>query len=132
VVASSGLLDDGWIPIEKTTLKTRFPGIYALGDVAGTPNPKAGVFAETAARVAADDIVAALHDGELERLVGPSRELAADKKEFASSRARALVRLLTQDAGLRALTTTETATASCLSPGINLFISAIRSSGKRG
>jgi sulfide:quinone oxidoreductase len=80
---------------------------------------KAGVFAESAAQVVADDIAARLHGEELEqpyegvgncylefgggavakveanffggpeptaRLVGPSRELAADKVEFASTR----------------------------------------------
>ncbi len=47
-------------------LRTRFDGVYALGDVAATPNPKAGVFAESAARVVAEDIIARLRGGELE------------------------------------------------------------------
>jgi sulfide:quinone oxidoreductase len=119
VIESSGLAVDGWVPVDKANLKTRFPGVYALGDVAATPNAKAGVFAEAAARVVADDIAATLSGGELEhpyegaghcfiefgagrvgrveanffggpkptaRLVGPSTELAGEKKEFASSR----------------------------------------------
>jgi sulfide:quinone oxidoreductase len=67
VVESSGLAVDGWVPVDKANLKTQFPGVYALGDVASTPNAKAGVFAEAAARVVADDIAATLRGGELER-----------------------------------------------------------------
>jgi sulfide:quinone oxidoreductase len=119
VVETSGLTDGGWVHVDNANLMTRFPDVYALGDVAGTPVAKAGVFAEAAARVVADDIAARLHGNELERpydgagncyiefgggmvgkveanflggpkptarLVGPSREIAADKAEFASSR----------------------------------------------
>jgi sulfide:quinone oxidoreductase len=119
VVESSGLAADGWIPVDHTNLTTRFPDVYALGDVSGAPVAKAGVFAESAAKVVADDIAARLRGAELERpyqgdgncyiefgggmvgkveanflggptptarLVGPSRELAAEKKAFASSR----------------------------------------------
>jgi sulfide:quinone oxidoreductase len=67
VIESSGLAVDGWVPVDKANLKTRFPGVYALGDVAATPNAKAGVFAEAAARVVADDIAATLGGGELEQ-----------------------------------------------------------------
>lgn len=68
VVESSGLAgEEGWIPVEKTNLRTRFPGVYAIGDIAATPNAKAGVFAESAADVVADDIAATLAGGELER-----------------------------------------------------------------
>ncbi len=35
--------------------------MYALGDCADAPVPRAGVFAETAARAVADDIAARLH-----------------------------------------------------------------------
>lgn len=119
VVESSGLAVDGWVPVDHTNLATRYPGVYALGDVAGAPVAKAGVFAEAAAAVVADDIAARLHDGVLQRpyegegscyiefggglvgkieanflggpaptarLVGPSRELAAEKEAFASTR----------------------------------------------
>src|SRR5262249_41936541 len=61
VVAGSGLAPDGWIPVEHTNLATQFPDVYAVGDVAGAPTAKAGVFAESAAVVVADDIVARLH-----------------------------------------------------------------------
>jgi len=119
VVERSGLAVEGWVPVDHTNLATRFPDVYALGDVAGAPVAKAGVFAEAAARVVADDIAARLRGDVLQRryegagscyiefgrglvgkveanflggpaptarLVGPSRELAAEKEEFASTR----------------------------------------------
>jgi sulfide:quinone oxidoreductase len=119
VVERSGLAVDGWVPVDRVNLATRFPGVYAIGDLAGLPMAKAGVFAEAAARVVADDIAATLHGTELEqpyegagncfiefgggmvgkveanflggpeptaRLIGPSRELAAEKKSFAATR----------------------------------------------
>jgi sulfide:quinone oxidoreductase len=119
VVESCGLAVDGWVPVDKTNLATRFPDVYAVGDVTGLPMAKAGVFAEAAARVVADDISARLRGDVLQqpyegagtcyiefgggmvgmveanffggptptaRLVGPSRELAADKEAFASTR----------------------------------------------
>lgn len=119
VVARSGLAVDGWVPVDRANLATRFPGVYALGDLTALPMAKAGVFAEAAARVVADEIVARLAGGEppppyqgigncyLEfggglvgkveanffggpsptaRLVEPSRELAAEKQAFGSTR----------------------------------------------
>jgi sulfide:quinone oxidoreductase len=67
VVASAGLAPEGWVPVDASNLATKYPGVYALGDVSGAPVAKAGVFAEAAARVVADDIAARLRDGELER-----------------------------------------------------------------
>src|SRR5262249_35356222 len=64
VVARSGLAVDGWVPVDKTNLATRFPDVYALGDVAGLPMAKAGVFAEAAARVVAEDIAARIAGGD--------------------------------------------------------------------
>jgi len=61
VVAASGLAPDGWVPVEKTNLATQFDGVYAIGDVAAAYTAKAGVFAERAAAVVADDIIARLH-----------------------------------------------------------------------
>ena len=58
VVQASGMAEDGYIPVDSRTLATRFPGVYAVGDVATVGVPKAGVFAEGAARVVADEIVA--------------------------------------------------------------------------
>ena len=46
------------------TLETRFPGVYAVGDVATIGVPKAGVFAEGAARVVAASLIASLRGGE--------------------------------------------------------------------
>lgn len=119
VVEQSGLAVDGWVPVDNATLTTRFPNVYALGDVVGAPVAKAGVFAEAAARVVADNIAAHLRGGVPEltyegaghcylefgqgtvakvdanflggpkpraQLVGPSRELAAEKEAFAPTR----------------------------------------------
>jgi sulfide:quinone oxidoreductase len=57
---ASGLAVDGWVPVDQTRLRTRFPHVYAVGDVCTGPRtvPKAGIFAESAALVVADDIVA--------------------------------------------------------------------------
>jgi sulfide:quinone oxidoreductase len=66
VVERSGLAVDGWVPVDQTNLATRFPGVYALGDVAGGTRTvaKAGMFAEAAARVVAADIAARVRDSE--------------------------------------------------------------------
>ena len=45
VVAASGLTVDGWVPVDPKNLKTRFPGVYAIGDVTSVGTAKAGVFA---------------------------------------------------------------------------------------
>ncbi|MCB0113923.1 MAG: FAD-dependent oxidoreductase, partial [Caldilineaceae bacterium] len=58
VVAESGLTENGWVPVEPATLKTRFPDVYAIGDVTSVGTPKAGVFAEGAARVVAQSLIA--------------------------------------------------------------------------
>jgi sulfide:quinone oxidoreductase len=62
VVRRSGLAVDGWVPVDQTNLSTRFPGVYALGDVTKGARTvaKAGIFAESAARVVAADIAARL------------------------------------------------------------------------
>jgi sulfide:quinone oxidoreductase len=64
VVEASGLTvggNDGWVAVDRRNLATRFENVYALGDCADAPVPRAGVFAETAARAVADDIVAKIH-----------------------------------------------------------------------
>lgn len=58
VVAESGLAEDGWIPVDSLTLETRFPGVYAVGDVTSVGTPKAGVFSEGQAAVVADRLIA--------------------------------------------------------------------------
>jgi sulfide:quinone oxidoreductase len=58
VVAQSGMTVDGWIPVSPATLETQFPDVYAVGDVTSVGTPKAGVFAEGQAVIAADGISA--------------------------------------------------------------------------
>jgi sulfide:quinone oxidoreductase len=58
VVAESGMTVDGWIPVNPRTLETSYPGVFAVGDVTSVGTPKAGVFAEGQAVVAADHIIA--------------------------------------------------------------------------
>ncbi len=60
VVRQAGLSENGWIPVDQTNLATRFPGVYAIGDVTSAPVPKAGVFAESAARAVAEHLVAGI------------------------------------------------------------------------
>jgi sulfide:quinone oxidoreductase len=64
VVIASGMTEDGYIPVDSATLATSYPGVYAIGDVATAGVPKAGVFAEGAARVVAQTIVARQNGGE--------------------------------------------------------------------
>ena len=64
VVAASGMTVDGWIPVDTKTLATRFPNVYAVGDVNSVGTPKAGVFAEGAARTVAAQILAQARGGE--------------------------------------------------------------------
>jgi sulfide:quinone oxidoreductase len=64
VVIASGITEDGYVPVDFDTLATRFPGVYAVGDVATAGVPKAGVFAEGAARIVAQTLIAELQGGE--------------------------------------------------------------------
>jgi sulfide:quinone oxidoreductase len=63
VIATSGMAEHGWIPVDPKTLATRFPSVYAVGDVTSVGTPKAGVFAEGAARVVAQTIIADVRAG---------------------------------------------------------------------
>ena len=65
VVEESGMVFDEWIPVDKNNLKTRFPNVYAIGDVTSVGTPKAGIFAEGAARIAAESIIAGYNGYEL-------------------------------------------------------------------
>ena len=65
VVHAAGLCgESGWVPVDRATLETKFPGVYAIGDVTGIPLkigkplPKAGVFAHHGAEVVAHNIAA--------------------------------------------------------------------------
>ena len=64
-VREAGLTSEsGWVPVNRNTLETRFPGVYAIGDVTGIPLavgmplPKAGVFAHREAEAVAQTIAA--------------------------------------------------------------------------
>ena len=63
VVVSCGLTENGWIPVDQKTLATRFPGVFAIGDVTSVGTPKAGVFAEGAARTVAEILIARIKGG---------------------------------------------------------------------
>jgi sulfide:quinone oxidoreductase len=65
VVRDAGLTaESGWVPVDRATLATKHPGVYAIGDVTGIalsigkPLPKAGVFAHGEAEVVAHAIAA--------------------------------------------------------------------------
>jgi sulfide:quinone oxidoreductase len=58
VVIESGMTEDGYIPVSSQTLQTSYPQVYAVGDVTTAGVPKAGVFAEGAARVVGKILIA--------------------------------------------------------------------------
>ena len=64
VVIASGMTEDGYIPVSSQTLQTSYQGVYAVGDVTTAGVPKAGVFAEGAARVVAEILIAVARGGE--------------------------------------------------------------------
>jgi sulfide:quinone oxidoreductase len=64
VVLQSGLAENGWIPVDRMNLRTKFSDVYAIGDVTSVGTPKAGVFAEGAAKIAAAAIIAAYNGNE--------------------------------------------------------------------
>jgi sulfide:quinone oxidoreductase len=63
VVADSGMTVDGWVPVDPLTLETSYPGVFALGDMTSVGTPKAGVFSEGQATVAADRIAEIVRGG---------------------------------------------------------------------
>ncbi len=65
VVREAGMTgENGWVPVDRHTMETRFPGVYAIGDVTsiplpmGLPLPKAGVFAHRQGETVAQNIAA--------------------------------------------------------------------------
>lgn len=77
VIANSGLAGpNGWIPVDRSTLRTRASNVYAIGDNTAIPLenglllPKAGVFAHGEAEVVAENIT--------RRIRGDLRETAFD------------------------------------------------------
>jgi sulfide:quinone oxidoreductase len=63
VVLESGMTENGWVPVNPLTLETKYDGVYAVGDVAAVGTPRAGVFAEGQAAVAAQHIAARIRGG---------------------------------------------------------------------
>jgi sulfide:quinone oxidoreductase len=64
VVEESGLTVDGWIPVDATTFATRFPNVYAVGDVTSAPVPRVGVIAEGEAGTVADVLIHRFRGGD--------------------------------------------------------------------
>ena len=64
IVGSSANSSFRDLMITAKAIKTRFPGVYAIGDVTSVGTPKAGVFSEGAARVVAASLIAELQGGE--------------------------------------------------------------------
>jgi sulfide:quinone oxidoreductase len=65
ILEESGMTQDGYVPVNPRTLETRFPDVYAVGDCARQGTPKAGVFAEGAARAVARTLIARLRNEEV-------------------------------------------------------------------
>jgi sulfide:quinone oxidoreductase len=63
VVVESGMTEEGWIPVDPATFSTRYPGVYAVGDVTSAPVPRAGIIAEGEAATLADVLIAQLTGG---------------------------------------------------------------------
>jgi sulfide:quinone oxidoreductase len=70
VLRKNALVDDsGWIPVNPRTLATRHADVYAIGDCAGTTNPKgqllprAGILAEEQGKVVAANLIQEIAGG---------------------------------------------------------------------
>jgi sulfide:quinone oxidoreductase len=59
------MTEDRYVPVKPKTLETRFPDVYAVGDCARQGTPKAGTFAEGAARAVAKTLIARLRHQEV-------------------------------------------------------------------
>jgi sulfide:quinone oxidoreductase len=57
------LAEDGWIPVNPATFATRFPGVFAVGDVTSAPVPRAGGIAEGEAATVAQVLISQLTGG---------------------------------------------------------------------
>ena len=113
VLVDSGLTEDGWIPVDRATFETKFPGVWAIGDCVEVGMPKAGSFSESAARAVASQIVRRIRGegdqvrggvgtcfmefggGEVGRIEvdfgapgGPSAQLVGPSVEFAADKAQ--------------------------------------------
>ena len=65
ILEDSGMTEDGYVPVKPKTLETRFPDVYAVGDCARQGTPKAGIFAEGAARAVGRALIARLRNEEV-------------------------------------------------------------------
>ncbi len=90
----AGLAREGaWVLVDRCTLETRYPEVYAIGDITGIPLvmgkplPKAGVFARGQAEVVAHNIAVAITGkGEARRFEGHGEcfiEMGDGKAGFA-------------------------------------------------
>jgi sulfide:quinone oxidoreductase len=66
-------VEDGWIPVDHTTFATRFPNVYAVGDVTSAPVPRAGGIVEGEASTVA-------------KFVPPDVSMVNDKKQWGAER----------------------------------------------
>jgi sulfide:quinone oxidoreductase len=57
VVEASGMTEEEWVTVNPRTLETKHANVYAIGDIANTGTPKAGVFAEAAAKAVASSLI---------------------------------------------------------------------------
>jgi len=64
VVVATGLTQDGWVTVDHHTLETKYESVYAIGDLANTGAPKAGVFAEACAKTVGANLIAKLQGRE--------------------------------------------------------------------
>ena len=64
VVVDAGMTVDGWVPVDHTTFATRYPNVYAVGDITSAPVPRVGVIAEGEAGTVADVLVHRLRGGD--------------------------------------------------------------------
>ena len=62
VVVASELVEDGWIPVDPATFATRFPNVFAVGDVTSAPVPHAGGIAEGEAATVAEVLISKFTD----------------------------------------------------------------------
>jgi len=87
VIRESGLASEGgWMAVDRHTLQTRWPNVYAIGDVVsiplalGKPLPKAGVFAHKEAAVVAENRACHCGSGPDRALRWPWRLLHRDRR----------------------------------------------------
>lgn len=94
VLSSLPVGNDGWVQVDPLTLQTEYPDVYAIGDCADVPVPRAGGFAERAGGVVAERILSQL-DG---RPVAPFDGHGSCYIDFGGGRvARVDINFMTSD-----------------------------------